>query len=592
MLSSRRYSRAAVRVVACLVLAPALLAGTGSASSAAPEAPLLVVSSDYTQWSENHAFLYAPGGRLRALSLGEGATASPDGRLVGFVRDRDLWTVDAAGRGARRIATLDGKLAFGESLLWSRDGRHVAVTLVDPSSLLYHTDLVDIATGDDARLDSIAAAFSPDGASVAYVADPPAGLVIADARGANERVVAPGWEPERGIAWSADGRWIAFVAHSKDGRAQVVFVHPDGSGVHELGAGAVFPSALSWSSDGRLAWLASPRLEVATPEGGVRTLARIQGIGWPEPAPAWSSDGRLLAVRARGSAVALVPAAGGHVRVVHLPGAATALAGGPSWLGNRLVVTGHKARSDAELALLRADGTRLRALTSNGFADRDPAWAPDGRTIAFVRFGTKRQGIYTIGVASHTIRRLTHGPDRAPAFSPDGSSIAFVRSKSIQLLDLRTRHLRQLATTRIWPRQLSWTPDSGSIVFGDEYGVRRVDVSSRDVQAIDVGEFVVRPLLSPDGQEIAFLSSRDERYFRDPGAWGVFVSSLDGATVRRLTSNDKFGPRSWSPDQSLLLACDGYRLELVDVATGNRRLLLDAGHTAEAAFAPTSGPAR
>jgi Tol biopolymer transport system component len=331
MLNTRRYSRGAVKVVACLVLALVLLAGAGHASPAAPAPPLLVVSSDYTQWSENHAFLYTPGGKLRALALGAGATASPDGRLVGFVRGRELWTVHATGSGARRVA-------------------------------------------------------------------------------------------------------IAFVARDEAGRAKVVLVHPDGTGVRELGAGAAFPSALSWSSDGRLAWLASSRVQVATPDGAVRTVARVQGIAWPEPALAWSPDGRSLAVRARGSAIALV--------------------------------------------------------------------------------------------------------------------------------------------------------------FGDAYGVRRVDVSSRGVQPIDVGPDVFRPVISPDGSELAFLSVRGECYFRDPDAWGVFVSSVDGTNVRRITSNDKFGPRSWSPDQSLVAASDGYRLELVDVATGTRRSLLGAGYTAEAAFAPTSAPAR
>jgi Tol biopolymer transport system component len=570
-------------VIASVVAALALFAGDGR-PAAAPSAPLLVVSSDYTKWSDDHAFTYTPGGRLRALALGTGAAASPDGRFVAFIRGNELWTIEADGRGSRRAATLDAQLSYQQNVLWSRDDRHVTVPLVD------RTDLVDLQTGDVESVDTIAAAFSPDGAQVAYVDRD--GLTVADPRGLNGHVVAPGWTEAGGVAWSADGRWIAFVGLGSNGGARVVVCHPDGTELRTFAPSGAFPGTPSWSPDGRLAWLSSPRLEIATPEGTVRTLARVQGIGWPEPGPAWSSDGRLLAVRTRGRAVALVPTAGWRIRVLHPPAPAQALSGGPSWLGSKLVVSGHKARSDSELELVRADGSGLRALTNNDVADRDPSWAPDGRTIAFVRFGARRHGVYTIGVASGAVRRLTDGPDRAPAFSPDGASLAFVSGTSIRLLDLRAHRSRELATTRLPPRQLSWTPDGTSIVFGDEYGLRRLVVTTRSLSTIDVGTDVFRPLVSPDGSEIAFLSYRDERYYRDPNAWGVFLSSADGTGVRRITSNDKFGPRSWSPDQQLLVSSDGARLEIVHVSTGDRRALLASGRTAEAAFAPTSARGR
>ena len=570
-------------VIASVVVALALFVGDGR-PAAAPSAPLLVVSSDYTKWSDDHAFTYTPGGRLRALALGTGAAASPDGRLVAFVRGGDLWTTGPNGRGSRRAATLDAQLSYQQNVVWSRDDRHVAVPLAD------RTDLVDLQTGDVESVDTIAAAFSPDGAHVAYVDRD--GLTVADPRGLNGHIVAPGWTEAGGVVWSADGRWIAFVGLGLNGATRVVVCHPDGAELRTFAPAGAFPGTPSWSPDGQLAWLSNPRLEIATPDGTVRTVARLQGIGWPEPAPAWSSDGRLLAVRVRGSAIAVVPVAGGRIRTHHPPVPAQALSGGATWLGSELVVSGHKARSDSELELVRADGSGLRALTNNDVADRDPSWAPDGRTIAFVRFGARRHGVYTIGVASGTVRRLTDGPDRAPAFSPDGVSLAFVSGTSIRLLDLRTHSSRGLATTRLPPRELSWTPDGTSIVFGDEYGLQRLVVATGSVSTIDVGPDVFRPLVSPDGTEIAFLSYRDERYFRDPNAWGVFLTSADGTGVRRITSNDKFGPRSWSPDQRLLATSDGARLEVVDVSTGARRLLLASGRTAEAAFASTSARGR
>jgi Tol biopolymer transport system component len=573
-----------VKLVVVSAFLVATLAGAGSTPS---PAPLLVVSSDYTTWSDDHAFAYLPDGRLQSLARGSSAVASPDGRLVAVLRDTELWTVAADGRGARRIAALDGEPWFGRDPVFSPDGRRVAVPVLRyatperPATI----EIVDLASGRVEAIAATAAGFSPDGASVAFVGA--AGLEVANADGAASRVVAPGWLDANGVAWSRDGGWIAFTAYRADGAARVVVVRPDGTGLRELGGlGPGQPSAPAWSSDGRLAWHASPRVETATPAGPVRLLGRVPGSAGVEPAPAWSSDGRTLAVRASHSRIALISSAGGRVRLLHAPGPADVLSSGVSWLGSRLVFSARRQRSDLELELVRADGTGLRALTNNAFADRDPSWAPDGKTIAFVREGASRHGVYSIGVSGGAVRRLTEGDDSAPAFAPDAPHLAFVRGTSIRLLDLRTGRSSRLATTRIRPRQLSWTPDGSSIVFGDEYGLRRLDVATRAVRDVDVGGDAFRPVVSPDGHRIAFLGYRDERYFRDLQAWGIFVSGLDGSGVRKIASTGKFGPRSWSPDQRLLAASDGARLMLVDTATGSARPVLVGGWTDGAAFAP------
>jgi dipeptidyl aminopeptidase/acylaminoacyl peptidase len=365
----------------------------------------------------------------------------------------------------------------------------------------------------------------------------------------------------------------------------VALLRPDGSDARTFVVGG-FAGPPAWSRDGSVAWVAPSRVQVATPGGPVRTLARIRGLGWPEPAPAWSRDGRLLAVRTVRSRVALVPTTRGRVRVLRPPAPADALRGGVSWGEQDLVITARKARSDLELVLVRADGSGVRPLTSNRFADRDPGWSPDGKTIVFARVGARR-GLYTIGVGGGPVRRLTQGDDRAPAFSPDGATITFTRGDSIRLLDVRTGLTRSLAITRLRPRQLSWTPDGAAIVFGDEYGVRQVDLATGRVATIDVGGLAFRPLVSPDGTRIAFLGYRDERYFRDPAAWGIFVSSIDGAHVRRISSTGKFGPTSWAPDQMLFAATDGARLQLVDASTGSARLLFASGRTVFGGFRPS-----
>ena len=251
------------------------------------------------------------------------------------------------------------------------------------------------------------------------------------------------------------------------------------------------------------------------------------------------------------------------------------------------VATNTDGGRDTEIALMTHDGSLLRVLTHNALDEFDPSWSPDRRRIAFARVGARRGGIHVIDVAGRTVRRLTHGGDVGPAFSPDGEHIAFVRGSSIRVIDTATRAQRRLARTRWPPRQLSWSPDGQRILFGDAGHVRLLDVVTRRVTILPVGggDSNFRPVFAPDGRTIAFLGNRDERYFRDPEAWGVFLASADGSNVRKVHTG-KYGPTSWSPDGNRLAVQFGHEISVVDIAGGGRATLLVRGRNDHADFRP------
>ena len=62
----------------------------------------------------------------------------------------------------------------------------------------------------------------------------------------------------------------------------------------------------------------------------------------------------------------------------------------------------------SEIYTMNVDGSEVVRLTDNGFTDRDPAWSPDGQTLALVRAptGSATAGdVWLIDVESQAVLR-------------------------------------------------------------------------------------------------------------------------------------------------------------------------------------------
>src|SRR2546426_962472 len=261
------------------------------------------------------------------------------------------------------------------------------------------------------------------------------------------------------------------------------------------------------------------RLTKATLSNNYESLRFINSAG------SFSPDGRYFAIAAKHNdkddLVILDVKKDEEVRRITVPlnGLIT-----PAWspVGKQLWFTWFEGGL-SNLFVVNADGTDLRRLTNDKYADLHPAWSPDGKTIAFatdrgpatdfstLRFGNMRIALYHLDNGSiELLRHMDQGKNIDPAWAPDGRSIAFVSDRTgisnIYLYDLGDHNLYQLtdlftgaeAFTPLSP-VLSWARQADRLAFAyyeeGEYNVYAVD-NPRSLRRQPFQEPAVPPVTS------------------------------------------------------------------------------------------------
>lgn len=495
------------------------------------------------------------------------AAFSPDGRSLVFVTTRaegtaDLWVMDLASRRARALTSGAGG-DFRPA--WSPDGQWIAFSSDRQSNLPFsrgrweHLQLADIyvVRPDGTGLRQITRQKDFCGTPKWY---PDSRRILAYCVVGQETLDVRLAETEHAVPTRlvsinlADGAMTDVSSApgvkfnpSLVGGTRLAWLRKDGDGKGvQYGDGAPGPHgdlrAASWSPDGskvvyhkRVPFARKPWLQTYSRNPQYRLTLTAAG-------PAFNPSGDRFAFLGPGkgtetAGVGIGTPGSDAVDVVYADPTRNIL--GPQWSadGARIIFgigefaaffdgfhsefakPEDRVEGGAQVAIINADGTGYREVTSGPNNNGFPSFAPDGERFVYRTFGPEGDGLRVSNLRTGVSTMLLKGYDNFPLWSPRGDLIMFSGQVNgdyeIYTVKPDGAGLRRLTTSRGNDAHMAWSPDGSHIVF----------TSTR-------------------------MGFKDEAIYTDaPQPYGeIFVMRADGSDLQQITDNQwEEGTPAWRP---------------------------------------------
>jgi serine/threonine protein kinase/Tol biopolymer transport system component/tetratricopeptide (TPR) repeat protein len=536
------------------------------------------------------AFQHAAPTKITAAGNVRRAALSPDGRTVAYVIDeagkQGLWVRQVAVSNSVRLVPPSD--AYYRGLAFSRDGTYIYYTVASKEGQGFDFYQVPWLGGSVKRIRQGVGGgvgLSHDGRSLAFfVSDAQRGretLFVANEDGTGERAVASRDYPEHfsasvAPAFSPDGARLAFAVETSDANGffvRALEADVEGGQVRELSPGK------RWSDIGQMAWLADGSGVLLSGMDETISMRQLWRVSYPEGAAArvtndltdygdvsLSADARsLAAVQGQTLTTVFLAQASDYGR----PAQVTSGAGryvDLSWTPDGRVLFASDASGNADVWEMAADGSDQRQLTAGAGRNYAPVSSPDGR---YVLFHSNRSGswqIWRMDRDGSNPVRLTEGEENSnwPQFTPDGRWVVY-------------EHAGEGAQTNVWrvpteggrperlTRQLSMrpsvSPDGRLVAYwqkeerpGAPWGIAVIRAEGGEaVRVFDVPQNEANGMSSihwtPDGRAFVYTDYRD-------GVTNLLLQPVEGGAARQITNftREIFYSFDLARDGRLLLA--------------------------------------
>jgi eukaryotic-like serine/threonine-protein kinase len=489
--------------------------------------------------------------------------AQDSGASSATITDRS----EASASGPHTVAA-----SVGGAITWRKRGLALAALLltVTAGTLYWRGGLVPPATpatpprvvpvttlagGEDLP------AFSPDGNQLAFVWDGERGdnkdiYVKLIGAGAPLRLTSDPAEDSH-PAWSPDGTHVAFIRHTANENG--IFLIPALGGVErKVGQTAPNTSGLAWSPDGKLLAFTDQGQSLYLLSLDTLEKRRLTSppTAFGDSQPAFSPDGQYLAFVRMGNTtnrgVYLQPMSGGESRQLTKD---DPLISGLAWMADsRAVVFSSNRAGSFNLWRVAITGGAPEVVSVAGKGVYNPAISRQGNRLAYnERFldsniwRLEASGAPDGGATARrsTATRLISSTraDHSPQFSPDGRKIAFVSDRS------GSDEIWVSASDGTNPMQLTyfngaatgsprWSPDSRWIVF-DSLPAGHADIfiistEGGQPRALTTEKsYDILPSFSHDGRWVYFRTNRG-------GSWQIWRRPAGGGLATPVTRQGAF----------------------------------------------------